>query len=318
MTEPLEPAAVVATRHPLIELRPGESLPPVPKTAWLEIDLDAAVANVRLLQRLLPAGTRIEPVVKADAYGHGAVAVSRALVAAGVESLGVATYDEALELRQAGIQVPILVLFPVPAEFAPDALRHSISLTAGDRMLLGRTLAALEAAPPTPGGERLSIHVEVETGLGRGGVAPEDVAELAAIIGRSPRARVAGLWSHLQAAGNREITSGQDRRFGRASAFLEAAGMPMPLRHLAASGALLASTAGTYDSVRIGLSTYGIVPDGLTADPGAADVAASLRPVRISDRSRHQCPKSPQETLGAVRMLSTRPICTLFSTTSSS
>ena len=133
---------VTATRHALIQAGPDGDLPPLPKTAWLEIDLDALVANVRLLQGLLPLGVRIEPVIKADAYGHGSVWVARALVAAGIRSLGVATFDEALELRQAGIEVPIAIHFPIPPELAPDALRHRMTITAGDGPLLGRTLAA--------------------------------------------------------------------------------------------------------------------------------------------------------------------------------
>jgi alanine racemase len=93
-----------------VTLAPGRPLPPLPRTAWIEIDLDVLADNVRLLQGLLPQGARLDGVVKADAYGHGAVPVARALVAAGVESLSVATYDEGLELRQAGISVPVLVV----------------------------------------------------------------------------------------------------------------------------------------------------------------------------------------------------------------
>jgi alanine racemase len=267
----------------------GGVLPPLPKTAWLEIDLDAVVGNVRLLQGLLPVGTRVEPVVKADAYGHGAVAVARALVAAGTVSLCVATFDEALELRQAGIRVPILILFPIPAELAPDALRHCLSITVGDRLLLDRTLAALAAVSPDVEG-RLAVHLEVETGLGRGGALPDDVATVAAAVEACPRARIAGLWSHLQAAGDSGITSGQDARFGLAAGLLEDAGVNLPTRHLVSSGGLLQPTAGPYDVVRIGIAGYGIVPDGLT--PAAAQTAAAValrpamslraRPVRVA------------------------------------
>ncbi len=269
---------VISTRQPLIEVAPGGTLPPLPKTAWLEIDLDALVDNVRLLQGLLPAGTRIEPVVKADAYGHGAVGVARALVAHGIASLCVATFDEALELRQAGIRVPILILFPIPAELAPDALRYCLSITVGDRLLLERTLAALDAVPAAVKG-RLAVHLEVETGLGRGGVYPADVASTAATVEESPRARLAGLWSHLQEARDSEISSGQDARFRLAAGLLEDAGITLPTRHLASSGGLLSTTAGTYDVVRVGIAGYGIVPDGLTTPPGHATVAAALRPV---------------------------------------
>ena len=246
------------------------------------------MSNVRLLADLLPPGVRVEPVVKADAYGHGAVAVARALVADGVRSLGVATFDEALELRLAGIEVPVVVLFPIPPELAPDALRHSMSITVGDRVLLGRTLAALEAGPQrtTPGdGGQLAIHLEVETGLGRGGIHPEDATEVVAAIDACPSARLVGLWSHLQAAGDVSITSRQDARFGFAAGLLEGAGVSLPARHLAASGGLLAATAGTYDVVRVGIAQYGIVPDGLTVAGRNVKVAAGLRPV-MSLRAR--------------------------------
>jgi alanine racemase len=283
---------VSATRQPLIVAGPDGALPPLPKTAWLEIDLDALISNVRLLRGLLPPGVRVEPVIKADAYGHGAVAVARALVADGAASLGVATFDEALELRQAGIDVPIVILFPIPAELAPDALNYCMSITVGDRMLLDRTLAALEEAPadaqssgaPRSTG-RLAIHIEVETGLGRGGVQPQEVTAVAAAIEACPRARLIGLWSHLQAADDARITSRQDGQFGVAGALLEDAGVSLPARHLAASGGLLAATAGTYDVVRAGLAQYGIVPDGLTVAGENAAVAAGLRPV-MSLRAR--------------------------------
>jgi alanine racemase len=268
---------VSATRLPLVEAGSDGVLPPLPKTAWLEIDLDALVSNTRLLTAALPSGARVEPVVKADAYGHGAVAVSRAMVAAGCTSLSVATFDEALELRQAGIGVPIFILFPIPAELAPAALRHRLSITAGDRDLLGRTLAAL-AAVPDPAA-RLDIHIEVETGLGRGGVHPEEVAGVAAAIAACPHARLGGLWSHLQSAGDAGISFGQDTRFVAASRLLEGAGVTLPARHLAASGGLLAATSGIYDVGRVGIAIYGYVPDGVTAAPEHAATAAGLKPV---------------------------------------
>jgi alanine racemase len=275
----------------LIEAGPGGALPPLPRTAWLEIDLDALVSNVRLLAGLLPPGVRVEPVVQADAYGHGAVAVARALVADGIRSLGVATFDEALELRQAGIDVPLIVLFPIPAELAPDARELAVSITLGDGQLLDRTLAALDADPAgnagaaRSGGGKLAIHLEVETGLGRGGVHPDEAAAAAAAIAANPHACLAGLWSHLQAAGDANLTAAQDARFGMASGLLEEAGVTLPARHLAASGGLLAATAGTYDVVRIGLAGYGIVPDGLDVAGRNLTAAADLRPV-MSLRAR--------------------------------
>jgi alanine racemase len=277
---------ITATRLPLLEPRPGEPLPPLPKTAWLEIDLDALVYNARLLAGLLPAHVRLEPVLKADAYGHGAVPAARALVADGARSLSVATFDEALELRQAGVDVPVLIVFPIPPELAPDARRHRFSITAGDQVLLERTLAAMSDGPEAgraaaggSGDSRLAIHLEVETGLGRGGVEPDLVPVAAAAIQASPHARLAGLWSHLQSAGDADLTDRQVRLFGMAAAFLEGAGVTLPTRHLGASGAVLAASAPPYDAVRVGLSLYGLVPDGLAVAEPVRAAAAALRPV---------------------------------------
>jgi len=276
---------VIATRHPLVAASPGHPLPPLPRTAWIEIDLDALAANVRLLQGSLPEGVRLEAVVKADAYGHGAVPVARALVAGGVQSLSVATYDEGLELRQAGISVPILVLYPIPPELAGDAICHCLSVTAGDPTLLERTLAALSRLEESSDARKLSIHVEVETGLGRGGFHSSDVSAAVAAIAATPRAHLAGLWSHLQDPGDLDRTASQTARLGAASVLLEEVGLTLPGRHLAASGGLLASSAPSFDVVRIGLALYGIVPDGLAVSERHRGAAAGLKPI-LSLRAR--------------------------------
>ena len=129
--------------EPPIEVRlSAAGLPPLPRTAWLEIDLDALTGNLATLRALAGPTVPVHPVVKADAYGHGAVEVARALEAAGVDGLCVATIDEALELREAGIGLPILVLYPVPATWLDEARAHAIDVTAGDPVLLQRMLAA--------------------------------------------------------------------------------------------------------------------------------------------------------------------------------
>jgi alanine racemase len=281
------PARITATRLPLIEVAPGRPLPPLPRSAWIEIDLDALVNNARLLMSSLGPGIRLEAVVKADAYGHGAVPVARALVGAGVQSLSVATFDEGVELRQAGISVPILVLFPIPPELVPGAMRNCLSVTAGDGTLLDRTLAVLAglAEDEVPADRELPIHLEVETGLGRGGFHSSDVPAAAAAIEAAPRARLAGLWSHLQAAGDADRTADQAARLGVASGLLEEVGLTMPDRHLAASGGLLAESAPAFDVVRVGLAMYGIVPDGLTVAERHEATCAGLCPI-LSLRAR--------------------------------
>ena len=262
--------------HAPIERRLAEAgRAPLRRTAWLEIDVDALAWNLAAIRAAVPAGTRVEPVVKADAYGHGAVPVARILADAGADGLCVATLDEAIELRDAGLALPVLVLYPVPPAFAGEAARREIALGAGDRALLERLLAA--TPPVQPGAPELRIHIEVETGLGRGGFPPDAVVDAAAAIGRTPGARLSGLWSHLQDPGAADRTAGQVARLADAIERLAGAGIVVPDRHLAASGALVLGNAPAADAVRPGLIVYGIVPDDV--GPIESALAARLRPV---------------------------------------
>jgi alanine racemase len=254
-------------------------LPPLPRTAWLEIDLDALVGNLRLLREAAGPGVPVRPVVKADAYGHGALPVARALVEAGAEGLCVATFDEALALRAARIRAPLLVLYPIPPAWAPDAARRGIAVSAGDPDLLEATLAAVASARRS-GSRRLRIELEVETGLGRGGFAPDAVVAAVHAI-RAGDAVVTGLWTHLQAPEDRERTNEQLRRFEVAATALRAAGIRLPARHATASAGLLAQADGlaAYDGVRPGLAIYGLAPDELTAAQRRIALTSRLRPV---------------------------------------
>ena len=255
-------------------------LPPLPRTAWLEIDLDALTSNVALLREAAGPGVSIRPVVKADAYGHGALPVARALVEAGVDGLCVATLDEALALRRARIRAPILVLYPIPAAWAPEAARRGIAISAGESGLLAATLAALRSGRRA-GSRRLRIELEVETGLGRGGFAPDAIVAAAEAIRASGDAVATGLWTHLQAPEDRERTDGQLGRFETAAAALRSAGIGLPARHATASVSLLSVADGlaAYDGVRPGLSIYGLAPEELRPDHRGTRPAADLRPV---------------------------------------
>jgi alanine racemase len=249
-------------------------LPPLPRTAWLEIDTDALVANLRAIRATVGAGVRVEPVVKADAYGHGAVPVAETLEAAGADGLSVATFDEAVELRSAGITAPILVLYPVPAQYAFDAARLGIALTVGDEELLARLLEAV-AARDREAGPPLVIHLEIETGLGRGGIDPARVVSVVTRLRANTRIRLDGAWSHLAAPDDVARTRAQGERFERAIGALSEAGVAVPIRHLAASGGLLAAVP-PFEAVRPGLAIYGLVPDGVPRGEGG--LAAALRP----------------------------------------
>ena len=272
--------------EPPIEVRlAAAGLSPLPRTAWLEIDLDALTGNLATLRARAGTSVPIHPVVKADAYGHGAVEVARALETAGADGLCVATIDEALELRDAGLELPILVLYPVPATWLDAARERAIDVTAGDPVLLQRLLAA-----PAGRAASLGVQVEVETGLGRGGFPVADVAGVAAQLTAHPATRLTGLWSHLQASADGTRTARQVERFEVAIAALKAAGIELPPRHLASSGMLLGDEVLAYGGTRPGLSLYGIVPDelaeaaGQAAPPGLRPVLSlHARPVRVAD-----------------------------------
>ncbi|MGZ8527604.1 MAG: alanine racemase [Candidatus Limnocylindrales bacterium] len=273
----------MTARSSVVDRLAAAGLPPLPRTAWLEIDLDRLRGNLAVFRALVPAGVRIEPVVKADAYGHGAVDVARALEAAGADGFSVATFDEAVELRAAGIRAPILCLYAVPPAVVPAAMRLGVAVAASGEDLLERMVAAAGVAWQGRAGRRprraLRIHLDVETGLGRAGLEPDRVAAAARRLGVSPGVRLAGIWSHIQQADDRPRTAGQDARFELALGRLaEAVGRP-PLRHLAASAGLLGRVVPAYDAVRIGLATYGIVPDDVPADAVSRAPATDIRPI---------------------------------------
>jgi len=278
------------TRRPPIEERlAAAGLPPVPRTAWAEIDLDVVVANLAVLRRLAGPGVPVHPVVKGNAYGHGMLPVARALAAAGADGLCVATYDEAVRLRRDGVGLPLLVLFGIPPALATAAADASIAVTASDRALLERMLQQLRDRPPV---RPLDLQVEVETGLGRGGFVLDDLVAAARAISDAPDARLVGAWTHLQAPGDPARTAEQVRRFDEAVRMLAAAGLAAP-RHIAASGGLVVGGELGLDGVRPGLSMYGLLPDELLGPgaPAVADGAHDLRPalslyarpVRVTD-----------------------------------
>jgi alanine racemase len=283
---------VAADSDSSIELRLERAgLPALRRTAWIEIDLDALAGNVAALRRMAGEGVQLLPVVKADAYGHGMVPIANALEALGVDGLCVATLDEAVALRDADVRVPVLVLYPVPVDGVAVAARLGIGLAGGSTDGLA---PLLERARADGVGDALAIELEIETGLGRGGVEPAAAAQAARDIGAAG-ARLNGVWSHLQEAEIPELTRAQVARFERALEALRLAGIEPPRRHLAASGAVLLDTVPRYEAVRPGLATYGLIPDELATagiglddlHPAARDLRPMLslhaRPVRVAE-----------------------------------
>jgi alanine racemase len=272
---------------PIEERLRAAGLPPLPRTAWLQVDLGRLAGNVRAIRAALPPGALFEAVVKANGYGHGAVPVAHAALAAGAHGLCVATLDEALELRAAGLDAPILVLFPIPPDGFGEAARAGIAVAAGDDLLWARGLAAYARSRRRARGHLgdLVVHVGLETGLGRDGLRPDQAIVAVRGLAGVPGARLEGVWSHLQAPEDTARTARQVDRFRAAVRAMVAAGLPVPHRHLLASGGLLgverfvAGTAPVFDGVRVGLSLYGIEPEGLRIGRAASAISAALRPI---------------------------------------
>jgi len=277
-------------------------LPPLRRTTWLEIDTDALASNLRLVRTLAPRGARLGAVLKANAYGHGLEVAARTFAAAGADLLCVATVDEALHLRSIGLQLPILVIFEVPHDAVGEARARGVELVAADPAGLPALLAAAASAGAAIGGrpaQALRLHLEVETGLVRGGFQPAEAGEAAARIAGAPGVELAGLWTHLASSHDPAAIARQRERFDQGVAALRAHGVAVPPRAWAASGGLLAEAAGDSELVRPGLVLYGVPPDRFPVAPRAAAAVAGLRPaMTLKVRPLRVAPLAVGEPLG--------------------
>ncbi|KEI45162.1 alanine racemase [Saccharopolyspora rectivirgula] len=236
--------------------------------ADLLIDLGAIRRNVTVLSGLARnSGARTMAVVKSDGYGHGAVHVARAALEAGADSLGVATLDEALRLREAGFTVPLLCwLYTADVDFAP-AIAADIDLSASSSGELRRIAAAAAAQ-----GRTARVHLKIDTGLSRNGSPAElwpVLVEEAAKAQADGHVEVVAVWSHLACAdepGHPSIDQ-QAHRFQRAYEQARAAGLT-PIRHLANSAAVLTRPDLHFELVRPGIAVYGLDPVPQHGDHG--------------------------------------------------
>ena len=233
--------------------------------AWVEINLSALAHNVRQMKALVPEGTDVMTVVKADAYGHGAITVARTALAAGASWLGVATVPEGIELRQSGLDAPILVMGAVsdPEEIVAIA-RWQLQPTIVDpkqALVFSETLAADSASSSIP------VHLKLDTGMSRLGFRWTQAVEFARFVQQLPHLETASVYSHLATADSPDPTvmNQQHRRFQEAIAALKSKNLLPPRLHLANSAATLAIATEAnqslhYDMVRVGLCTYGLYP----------------------------------------------------------
>lgn len=223
-----------------------------PRT-WAEVDLGAIQHNVRLLRERL-GNSRLAVVVKADAYGHGIVPVSRAASAAGADWLAVATVHEGIALREAGIEAPILTLSPFLPMEAEQAVYYGLRASVQDV----ETAEALSRAASQVGREAV-LHLKVDTGMHRFGAPSQEAASLAISIAKLPRVRLEGVWTHFAwSAGAPEFTLQQYNAFQAALVKIQEAGVHVAIRHCSNSGALLRHPEMKMDLVRIGILAYGV------------------------------------------------------------
>ena len=229
---------------------------------WTEIDLSNLEHNYRALRAMLPQGCRFLGVVKADAYGHGAVQVARRLETLGAEYLAVACLDEALELRQARITTPILILGYTPTERAEALLDNGITQTVYD-VEMARALSNAAAAA----GKTLKIHVKADTGMSRlgwlcGGENLSAAVETMAQVCALPGLEAEGIYTHFaNADGDEDYTMLQFTRFLDLLEALKERGITFAIRHCAASAAALKFPCTHLDMVRPGIALYGHYPD---------------------------------------------------------
>ena len=219
--------------------------------AWVEVDLGAIAHNVAVLCRV-SAPSAVWAVVKANGYGHGAVEVGRTALAAGAGGLCVATVDEGVAVRGAGIEAPVLVLSePAPSRFA-DAAAAGLAVA----IYSDSGIDAASVAGP------LAVHLKVDTGMHRVGAEPADAVRLAARINAAPSLQLQGVWTHLAVADDPAdpYTADQLACFDAALDRLAAAGIDAPVVHAANSAGALAHPSARRDAVRAGIAVYGVPP----------------------------------------------------------
>ena len=227
------------------------------RDARAEINLGAIRHNITEIRRHIQAAAKLCVVVKANAYGHGAVEVSKVAVECGADVLAVATVDEGLELRRAGFTLPILILGLIPTAAVEVAVKNKLTMTVSDVDFAKKISAAAVKL-----NDVAKIHLAIETGMGRIGVYPSDAAEVAAQIYALPGVELEGLFTHFADADitDKTFTLNQLETFKNVCEKIRQRGIDIKICHAAESAAILEIPAAHLDMVRAGIITYGFYP----------------------------------------------------------
>jgi alanine racemase len=228
--------------------------------AWVEIDLGALSHNVGQLVNFILPRTQLMAVVKADAYGHGAVTVAQTALQSGASWLGVATVPEGIQLREGGIKAPILIL---GAAHTPEQIRaiahwklQPTLCSPKHALIFSNILETINDTSPLP------VHIKLDTGMSRLGTDWKQSVEFVQLVQNLPHLEIASIYSHLATADHPDTTfmEEQHRRFEQAIAQIKKMGINPHCLHLANSAATLTNPALHYDIVRAGLAIYGLYP----------------------------------------------------------
>ncbi len=227
------------------------------RDACAEINREAIRHNLTEIRRHISPAAKLCAVVKANAYGHGAIEVSKIAAECGADFLAVATVDEGLELRRANFHLPILILGIVPENSVEVLVENRLTPTVVDFGFAKKLSAAAVKFDTTA-----KVHLKVETGMGRIGVSPEEVVELAKKIHALPNIEIEGIFSHFADAdsADKTFTRRQIEIFSSATKKIQEAGIEIKIRHIAESAAILEIPEAHFDMVRSGVITYGMYP----------------------------------------------------------
>ncbi len=232
----------------------------VSQRAWVEINLAVLSNNIVQVRKLLQPGTQFMAVVKADGYGHGAVSVAQIALKAGASWLGVATVPEGIQLREAGIKAPILIL---GATYTPEQVQaiaqrqlEPTLCSVKQALIFSDILETINLDSP------LRVHLKLDTGMSRLGIHWQDCGEFVQLVAGLPHLSIQSVYSHLATAdsSDRTVMDLQHQRFKSAIAILKDIGIEIPRLHLANSAGTLSDKSLHYDMVRVGLAIYGFYP----------------------------------------------------------
>jgi len=229
--------------------------------SWVEVDLDNFSHNWREIKRLIGKGVKVLQVVKADAYGHGAIEISNVALKNGAFCLGVANADEGVQLRVGGITAPIIILSPSTNSEINEILKYNLNPSVSN-LPFARELQKLFAKA----GSVANVHVEVDTGMGRGGTIYYEAFSLVEQILKMPNLNLEGVFSHLSCSEieDEEYNRKQWENLSGLLSELEKHGINIPIRHMSNSGGVLNFREFDLDMIRPGIMTYGIYPGPAT------------------------------------------------------